>query len=75
MSLPLRYTEPNTSEMTKPENAHPQGPTVHIRAFVENRNTQRSITILIVLNALVLALETSPAAMAAAGSLLKHADR
>ena len=61
--------------MTKSENALPQGPTERIRAFVENRATQRSITILIVLNALVLALETSPAAMAAAGSLLKHADR
>ena len=61
--------------MTKSENALPQGPTERIRAFVENRATQRSITILIVLNALVLALETSPAAMAAAGGLLKHADR
>ena len=61
--------------MAKPENAHPQGPTVRTRAFIENRNTQRSITILIVLNALVLALETSPPAMAAAGSLLKLADR
>ena len=61
--------------MTKSENALPRGPTERIRAFVENRATQRSITILIVLNALVLALETSPAAMAAAGSLLKLADR
>ena len=61
--------------MTKAQNADPQGPTVRIRAFVEHRNTQRSITILIVLNALVLALETSPAAMAAAGSLLNLADR
>jgi len=46
-----------------------------IRSFVEHRATQRWITILIVLNALVLALETSPAAMAAAGSFLKLADR
>ena len=61
--------------MTKAQNADPQGPTVRIRAFVEHRYTQRSITILIVLNALVLALETSPAAMAAAGSLLNLADR
>ena len=48
---------------------------MRIRDFVEHRNTQRSITILIVLNALVLSLETSPAAMAAAGSLLNLADR
>ena len=61
--------------MTKSENALPRGPAERIRAFVENRATQRSITALIVLNALVLALETSPAAMAAAGSLLKQADR
>ena len=61
--------------MTKAQNADPQGPTVRIGDFVEHRNTQRSITILIVLNALVLALETSPAAMAAAGSLLNLADR
>ena len=46
-----------------------------IRSFVEHRATQRWITILIVLNALVLALETSPAAMAAAGDVLKLADR
>ena len=46
-----------------------------IRSFVEHRATQRSITFLIVLNALVLALETSPAAMAAAGGYLKLADR
>ncbi|MCY4487915.1 MAG: ion transporter [Deltaproteobacteria bacterium] len=49
--------------------------TDRIRSFVENATTQRWITILIVLNALVLALETSPAAMAAAGSFLKLADR
>ena len=61
--------------MTKSENALPQGPAERIRAFVENRATQRSITILIVLNALVLALETNPSAMAVAGSLLKVADR
>ncbi len=46
-----------------------------IRSFVEHRATQRWITFLIVLNALVLALETSPAAMAAAGDFLKLADR
>ncbi len=61
--------------MTKPENAQPQGPTACIRAFVENRVTQCGVTILIVLNAVVLALETSPSAMAAAGSFLKLADR
>ena len=61
--------------MTKSENALPQGPAERIRVFVENRATQCSITILIVLNALVLALETSPSAMAVAGSLLKVADR
>ena len=50
-------------------------PTDCIRTFVEHQTTQRSITILIVLNALILALETSPAAMAAAGAFLKLADR
>ncbi len=49
--------------------------TERIRSFVEHRATQRWITTLIVLNAVVLALETSPAAMAAAGSFLKLADR
>ena len=49
--------------------------TDRIRSFVEHSATQRWITILIVLNALVLALETSPAAMAAAGGFLKLADR
>ena len=61
--------------MTTPENALPHGPADRIRSFVEHRATQRSITLLIVLNAIVLALETSPAAMAAAGSLLEHTDR
>lgn len=51
------------------------GATDRIRSFVEHRATQRWITFLIVLNALVLALETSPAAMVAAGSVLKLADR
>ena len=50
-------------------------PTDRIRTFVEHRATQRWITILIVLNAAVLALETSPAAMATAGAFLKLADR
>ena len=61
--------------MAESDKAHPDGPATRIRAFVENRTTQRWITILIVLNAIVLALETSPAAMAAAGSFLKLADR
>ena len=61
--------------MTKPDNADPRGPTERTRSFVEHRATQRWITILIVLNALVLALETNPAAMAAAGNFLKLADR
>ena len=63
------------SEMSKLDNADPGAPTNRIRSFVEHRVTQRSITVLIVLNALVLALETSPAAMAAAGAFLKLADR
>ena len=61
--------------MAESDKAHPDGPATRIRTFVENRTTQRWITILIVLNAVVLALETSPAAMAAAGSFLKLADR
>ncbi len=46
-----------------------------LRSFVEHPATQRWITVLIVLNAVVLALETSPAAMDAAGGFLKMADR
>ena len=61
--------------MTETTNVHQKRSADRIRAFVEHRVTQRSITILIVLNAAVLALETSPSAMAAAGSLLKLADR
>ncbi len=59
----------------EPGSSRNKGPTERIRAFVENRATQIGITTLIVLNALVLALETSPSAMAAAGSFLKLADR
>ena len=61
--------------MGETENPLDKRVTERIRAFVERRVTQRSITFLIVLNAAVLALETSPSAMAAAGSLLKLADR
>ena len=54
---------------------HDKRPTGRIRTFVENPTTQLCITVLIVLNALILALETSPQAMSMAGSLLKLADR
>ena len=46
-----------------------------IRTFIESRPAQHVITALIVLNAAILALETSPAAMAAAGGVLHLADR
>jgi len=42
--------------------------------FIEARSTQRAITLLIVLNAVVLGLETSERAMAAAGELLRGLD-
>ena len=61
--------------MNRPENAGPRGPADRIRSFVEHRGTQRSITLLIVLNAIVLALETSPAVVAIAGNALYLADR
>jgi voltage-gated sodium channel len=45
------------------------------RRFVESRPFQRTIIVLIVLNAIVLGLETSPAVVAQWGSLLSLADR
>lgn len=45
------------------------------RQFVESRPFQRTIIVLIVLNAIVLGLETSPAVVAQWGSLLSLADR
>jgi voltage-gated sodium channel len=46
-----------------------------VRRFVESRPFQRTIIVLIVLNAIVLGLETSPAVVAQWGSLLSLADR
>ncbi len=46
-----------------------------LASFVESRRFQRSITLLIVINAITLGLETSDRAMASAGAVLTAADR
>ena len=61
--------------MAMSENTHHKGPCDRIRTFVESRPVQHWITALIVLNAIVLALETSPAVVAIAGNALYLADR
>ena len=45
-----------------------------LRAFIEAPATGRAIVVVIVLNAIVIGLETSPTAMAAAGGLLRAID-
>ena len=61
--------------MAASESAPRKGLRAGIRTFIESRPAQHVITALIVINAAVLALETSPAAMAAAGGVLHLADR
>ena len=61
--------------MAASESAPRKGLRACIRTFIESRPAQHVITALIVINAAVLALETSPAAMAAAGGVLHLADR
>ncbi len=46
-----------------------------LQLFIENRYVQRTITALILINAVTLGLETSASAMAAAGDLLRTLDR
>lgn len=46
-----------------------------LRLYIENRYVQRTITALILINAVTLGLETSASAMAAAGDLLRTLDR
>jgi voltage-gated sodium channel len=46
-----------------------------VRAIVENRTFERAILAVICLNAVTLGLETSPAAMAAAGTLILLLDK
>jgi len=50
-------------------------PRQRLQAFVESPAVQRGIITLIVINSIVLGLETSPAAMATAGPLLIGLDR
>ena len=45
-----------------------------LRSFIEAKATQRAIVAVIVVNAAVIGLETSPSAMAAAGGLLRAID-
>jgi voltage-gated sodium channel len=56
-------------------NHETSGLRARVRQFVESRPFQRVIITLIVLNAIVLGLETSPAVMAQWGTLLAMADR
>ncbi len=55
------------------------GPCERLRAFIEHRRVQGTIIGLILLNAVLLGLETWPAAMATAGGLIlvlsRHFDR
>lgn len=53
----------------------PSGLRGRVLALVESRPFQRTIIALIVLNAILLGLETSPRAMAASGALLGGLDR
>lgn len=48
---------------------------IRLRAFIERSRVQGGIVALILVNAVLLGLETWPAAMAAAGSLIRGADR
>jgi voltage-gated sodium channel len=59
---------PNLSRPPEPIRAR-------LRAFIENRHVQNVIIALILINAVLLGLETWPAAMAAAGDLIVTLDR
>ncbi len=48
--------------------------TERLRAFIESGTTQSAIILVIIINAIVIGLETSPTAMAAAGGLLRVLD-
>lgn len=51
------------------------GARLRLRGWIENARTQNLVIGLIVLNAILLGLETSPTVMAAAGQLIVAADR
>jgi len=48
--------------------------TDYLRRFIESELTQRAIIIVIVINAIVIGLETSPTALAVAGDVLRFID-
>jgi voltage-gated sodium channel len=50
------------------------GPTTRLRAFIEAAPTRQAIIAVIVVNAIVIGLETSPTVMAAAGNVLYVLD-
>ena len=50
------------------------GMTNRLRSFIEARLTQYAIIAVIIVNAIVIGLETSPTAMAAAGPVLRAID-
>lgn len=62
------------SSPTPPVSA-PSGWRGQLRAFIEHRRVQQGIIALILINAVLLGLETSPAIMAAAGNVILAADR
>ena len=57
--------------------AHSASASTHerLRTFIEHRRVQGAIIALILINAVLLGLETWPAAMAVAGGLIVHLDR
>ncbi len=52
----------------------PSGAREHLRTFIEHRRVQGTIIALILINAALLGLETWPAAMTAAGGLIRALD-
>jgi len=61
--------------MAEADRSPDTGLRARVRDWIESRRVQTVITVLIVLNAITLGLETSPTAMAAAGTLLHTVDR
>ena len=59
---------------TAVDNHVSRGVTARLRTFIEADVTQKAIIAVIIVNALVIGLETSPTAMAAAGGLLTALD-
>ena len=61
--------------MTAPSSVHAPGVRARLTTFIENPLTQRVILALILINAVTLGLETSPAIMAVHGQLILALDK